>query len=153
MPRPLPSCAPAMSPGISAMTKDRSPVEPHHSQARREGRKRIVGNARTRRAEPRNQRGFANIGETHQPDVGEQLQFQPQIEHHARRARFGFARGLVSRSGKARVATSAASALGGDHLQARRVKIPKLFSAGQVVNHRAHGERHGVIGAVLPVPV
>ena len=43
--------------------------------------------------------------------------------------------------------------LGSDHFQARRVKIPKFFAAGQVVNDRAHRERHDVIGAVFAVPV
>ena len=127
--------------------------EPHHSQARRERRKWIVGNAGTGGAEARNQSGLANIGETYQPDVGEQLQFQPQIEHHAGSARFRFARGLVGGRGETRVSTSAASPLSSDHFQARRVKIPKFFAAGQVVNDRAHRERHGVIGAVLAVAV
>ena len=36
---------------------------------------------------------------------------------------------------------------------ARRVKIPKFFAAGQVVNHRAHRERHDVIRAVFAVAV
>ena len=45
----------------------------HNPQVRLQGRKGVVGNFGTGRRKPRQQRGFARVGEAHQPDVRQQL--------------------------------------------------------------------------------
>ena len=47
-----------------------------HAQIRLERRERIVGDLRPRRGQGREQRGLARVGQSHQPDVGDQPQFQ-----------------------------------------------------------------------------
>ena len=77
-PRPCPSCAPSIRPGTSATTKLRSSLMLHDAEIRRERRERVVGDLRLRRRDARDQRGLAGVGKPTRPDVGEQLQLQPQ---------------------------------------------------------------------------
>ena len=86
-PRPWPSCAPSISPGMSATTKLRSSFSRDYAQVRLERRERIVRDLRPRRRDPRNQCGFAGVREAHQTDVRQKLQFQPQIALFTRTCR------------------------------------------------------------------
>ena len=108
MPRPWPRCAPSISPGISATTKLRIVVHLHHAQIGLERGERIVGDLGPRRGDARDQGGFAGVGKSDQPHVGQQLQFQPQALLLARLAGFVLGGRLVRGGGEARVALAAA---------------------------------------------
>ena len=83
----------------------------HDAEIRLQRRKRIIGNLRPRRRNARNQRRFARIRITHQPDIRQQLQFQLQLFEFARLAVFVFGRRLVRGVVKRALPAAAAPAL------------------------------------------
>ena len=80
------------------------------AEIRRQRGERVVGDLRPRRRDARDQRRLAGVGEANEPDVGEQLQLEPQILVFAGLARLDFARRAVGRRREARVAHAAAAA-------------------------------------------
>ena len=86
-----------------------------HAEIRRQRRERVVGDLRPRRRDARDQRGLAGVGETDEPDVGEQLQLETEILFFARLARLHFSRRAVRGRREPRVAHAAASAAGDEH--------------------------------------
>ena len=93
-PRPWPSCAPLIRPGHVGDDEAAIVAQRHDAEVGRERRERVVGDLRTRRGDPRDQRGLAGVGESDQADVGNQLQLQPKL--------LLFARLRPARSGAAR---------------------------------------------------
>src|SRR6516162_9988059 len=86
----------------------------HHPQVRLEGGKRVVGNLGARGGDRGDQSGLTDIRIPHQTDISEQLQFQAKGAFFAWPSLFMFARGLVGRGGKLRIASSAATAVSHD---------------------------------------
>ena len=78
-PSPLPSCAPSISPGTSATTKLRLPLSETTPRFGDQGGERVVGDLRPRGGDARDQRRFARVGKSDEPDIGEQLQVQLQL--------------------------------------------------------------------------
>ena len=70
-------------------------AQPHDAEIGRQRRERIIRDLRPRRGHPGNERRFAGIGESDEPDVGEQLQLEPQIFFFARLARLHLARRAI----------------------------------------------------------
>ena len=103
----------------------------HDAEVRLQRGERIVGDLRPRRRDARDQRALAGVGISHQPNVGQQLQLQPQRALFAGKSLLMLARSLVRRGRKPRVAASAASAVR-DHdalIRAARSRAPARRSA------------------------
>lgn len=66
-PRPIPSEAPSISPGISAMTKPPGSFQIHYTQIRIQGREMIVGNLGSGIGHSGQERGFTNMGNPTSP--------------------------------------------------------------------------------------
>src|SRR5581483_795554 len=98
-------------------------VEFDHAQLWFEGRERIVGDLRPRRRDARDQRRLAGIRESHQADIGEQFQLEPQAPLFARLTGLVFGRSLVRRRGKTRIALASPAALGRQESLARRGEV------------------------------
>ena len=108
-PRPAPSLAPSIRPGMSASTSWRS-LAFEHAEHRRERRERIVGDLRRGARQPREQRGLAGVRQPDEADVGEQLQLQLEPPFLARQAALGKARRLAGGRREALVALAARAA-------------------------------------------
>ena len=93
------------------------------AQVRFERGERVVGNLGMRRRDARDQRGLPGVREAHQADVGQQLEFQPQMALFARLAFFGLARRLVPGLGEMLVAAPAPPAV--RHGQRRVVPVAR----------------------------
>ena len=89
----------------------------------------IVGDLRPRRRDARNHRRLPGVGEADQPDVGEQLQMEPEILFLAGQARFGAARRAIGGRGELRVAAAADAALGDQEPLSRGRQIGDLHHA------------------------
>src|SRR5258708_1639196 len=112
-------------------------VELHHTKLRLECRERIVGDLRARRGEPRDERGFAGVGESDQAHIGEQLQLEPQPALFTGTSGLMFRRGLVRGGGETRVAPATSAAVRDQESLARSGEVVQLFSRFRVVYHRA----------------
>ena len=95
MPRPAPSAAPGMRPGMSAMTKLASSAGLHHAEVRDERREGVVGHLGPRARDGADEGALADVGEAEQAHVGEHLELEAELLLLARlaRARRGAARG------------------------------------------------------------
>src|SRR6185312_10840872 len=113
----------------------RNLADGHNTQVGFERGERVVSNLGPRGGDARNQRGFADIGITDQPDIGQQLQLQSQHTFFTRKALFMLARGLMCTGGKVLVAASAAAAMGHDDSLIRPGKIMDLLARIFVVNN------------------
>ena len=111
MPRPAPSAAPSISPGMSAITKLLSGPTDDHAELRVQRRERIVGDFRPRRRHGADQRGLAGVRQAEQADVGEQAELHAQAPRFARQSRAALARRAVGRALEALVAPAALAAL------------------------------------------
>src|SRR5262245_25840005 len=90
-------------------------TEAHDAKIRRQRRERIVSDLRPRRRDARDKRRLAGVRKSHQADVGEQLEFEPQILDLALFARLHLPRRAVGCRRKARVAQPAAAAARDEH--------------------------------------
>ena len=143
MPRPAPSWAPRIRPGMSATTSV-SVVAPDDAQIRDERRERIVGDLRARGGNDGDQRRFAGVGKPDDRDVGEQLELDRELPDLAGKARFREARRLPRRRREMLIAPAAVPALGDEDALAaasgrrgfRRIRRPGRSS------RRAAGCRH-----------
>ncbi len=122
----------------------------HDAEVRLQRGERIVGDFGLRRGDARNQRGLAGIGKSHQPDVGQQLQFQAQALKVAGLAVFVLRRSLVRGCREAGVAASAAPALGHDEAVAGNREIVQLFAGFGIVDDRANGGGNFLRSTVVP---
>ena len=77
-PRPLPSLAPSMRPGMSATTNSSAVVEAHDAEVGLEGGERVVGDLGLGRRDPRDQRALAHVGEPDEGDVGHELELEAE---------------------------------------------------------------------------
>src|SRR5580692_9955964 len=125
----------------------------HNAEVRLQSRKRIIGNLRPRRRDSRNQRGLANIGITDQPNIREQLKFQPEDTFFAGPSLFMFARSLVRRRSKARITAPAAPAVSDYHAFIRAGKIVDLVARFRVIHNRAHRHFQQNVFAFTPLAV
>jgi hypothetical protein len=121
----------------------------HHAKIGLQRGERIICNLRLRRGQSRNQSRLSRVRKTNQPNIGQQLQFEPQLDQFARLAFFVFGRGLVSGRGKTRVAFSAAARLLPPPKCRRGREIEKLFVGFGIVNDRAHRNRQFNAGAIF----
>src|SRR4029077_17851304 len=94
-----------------------------------EGGEGIIGNLRPRRGNPRDQRGFAGVRESHQAHVGQQPEFQPQVPLLAGLALFGLAWRLMPGLGEMLVATPSAAAPGHGPLLSRPRQVSQPLAA------------------------
>ena len=76
MPRPAPSLAPGMRPGMSAMTKFASSSIGDDAEVRHERRERIVGDLRPRARHGADERALAHVRKAEQADVGHHLELE-----------------------------------------------------------------------------
>src|ERR1700730_8262029 len=104
------------------------------------GSKRIRRNFRTCRRNPRDQSGLPRVRESDESHIGEYFQFESQMTLFARLAVLMFARRLMPRTHKMRIAVSppAATAFRCPPALASFREIKKLFAAVRIKNHRAH---------------
>ncbi len=91
---------------------------------RRERRERIARDLRRSAREPREQRGLAGVWQTHEADVRQQLELQPQPTLLARQTTLCEVRRLACGCGKALVAPPARATLGDHGALAGRQQIP-----------------------------
>ena len=77
-PRPVPSLAPSIRPGMSATTNSVSSSRRTTPRLRLEGGERVVGDLRLGRADDADQRALADVGEADERDVGHQLELELQ---------------------------------------------------------------------------
>ena len=148
-PRPAPSAAPSMRPGMSATTKLRFVVGAHDAEVRRERRERIVGDLRTRRGDRADQRRLAGVGHAEQAHVGEHPQLEPQ---RPRCSPFFAGRELARRAIGARlevdVAEAALAALRDQRRCAVGREIGDALAGVGVGDHGADRHaQHDVVGA------
>ena len=87
-PRPLPSLAPSIRPGMSATTSS-CVVDADHAQLRGQGRERVVGDLGLGGRDAADERALAGVREADQRDVGHQLELQAQPALLARLALLG----------------------------------------------------------------
>ena len=108
-PRPLPAWAPSMRPGRSARTNPSS-LRPsslrrgHYPQHRFQGGEGVVGDARPGHAGPADEGALARVGQAHDADVGDELQFQIEPALLSRLSHLREARRLAAGGGEAGVA-------------------------------------------------
>ena len=76
-PRPWPSCAPSIRPGMSASTKSRSSTVDDAEAGMQRG-ERIVGDLRLGGGDGGEEGRLAGVGQADEADVGDQLQAQPR---------------------------------------------------------------------------
>ena len=140
VPRPAPSLAPSMRPGMSATTKLTSSGGSPATTTPRFGCKRgerIIGDLGTRRRDARDQRALAGVGIADQADIGQQLQLQAQVALFAGLAFFMLARRLMDRGCEARVAASAATAASNDDTLVGMREVVHQFAGDFVVDDGA----------------
>ncbi len=114
-----------------------------------EGRKRIVGDLRSGGREPRQEGGFPGVGKTHQPDVGEQLELEFELDLLARAAVICSSWSTVGRCREARVAAATATALGDHHFLADLGQVAEDVVLAGNPDHRSR--RHPQVN-VLAAP-
>ena len=114
-PRPAPSCAPSISPGMSATTKLRSPRQLDHAEVGGERGEGVVGDLGPGPADDADERRLAGVGVADDADVGQQLELELEVLLLARGPVLRVARRLVGRGGEVDVAEAAAPALGDHH--------------------------------------
>ena len=121
-----------------------------HAQVGLERGEWIIGDFGARGRNARDQRGFARVRETDQPDVGQELQFQADAAFPAGPAGLVLGRGLVGRGGKMLVTAPAAPAVAHDEPVAVLDKIVQLLARVPVPGDGAH--RHGQLGMLTVAP-
>ena len=89
----------------------------------------IVGDLRPRRRDAGDHRRLPGVGEADQPDVGEQLQMEPELLFLAGQARLGAARRAIGGRGELGVAAAADAALGDQEPLSRGRQIGDLHQA------------------------
>ena len=77
-PRPRPSLAPSIRPGMSATTKSVSSSRLHHTQVRFERREGIIGDLRLGGRDHADERRLADVREPDERDIGHQPEFEAQ---------------------------------------------------------------------------
>ena len=112
---------------------------------RRERRERIVGDLRLRAGDRADERGFADVREAEQADVGHHLQLEAELPLFARLARLGAARGAIVGRREMDVAAPAFAALRDDDLPARRVDVEQKLAALAIEHLRADRDAHDVV--------
>ena len=140
-PRPLPSLAPSMRPGMSATTNSRGVVEADDAEVRLERRERVVGDLRLGRRDDADQRALADVGEADEGDVGHQLHLQLQPALLAVLALLGEVRGPAPVVEELGVAPPAAPAGGGQPAVAVVQQLGEHLAGVQVGDDGALG--HG----------
>ena len=100
-PRPLPVAAPGIRPGTSATVNDVL-AGLHHAQVRHQGGERVVGDLRLGRRDDRDQRRLAGRREADQPDVGDALELEDDVELLAGLTELGEAGRLAAGVGQRR---------------------------------------------------
>ena len=114
----------------AAIARRRVGIGGNDAQVRLERGERIRGDLRPRRGDARNQRRFSCVRETDQADIGEQLQFEPQMALFAGPPVFVFARRLMPRPHEMRIAVAAPAAPAASRAEslARLGEIEKLLA-------------------------
>ena len=102
-------------------------TDPHHAQNRGQSGEVIVCNFGLCGADDTDQGGFAHVGETDQAHVGNDLQFQRQVQFLAGQAGLGKFGNLAGGRGKPGISPAAAAAFGHHN----------RFVTGQVCHHQA----------------
>src|SRR5471032_1587113 len=113
-----------------------------HTQIGLKSSERIVGDLRPGRRNPRDQRGLACIRKTHQPHVGQQLQFQAQPFLFAGPAGLMFGGRLVRGGGEMLVAASAPAAARHREALIGVSEIVEPLAGHLVIYHGAHRDLH-----------
>ena len=123
-------------------------VHVHHAQIGVEGGEVVVGDLGVGLAHHAQKRGFAHVGEAHQPHVGQQLQLQHHVVGLAGQARLGKAGHLAGGGGEMLVAPAAAAAPAQDEGLIVGHILNDLVGLG-VTHQRAPGYPDGQALAVL----
>ena len=150
-PRPRPSLAPSIRPGTSATVYVVSPARDHAEVGDQRG-ERVVGDLGPGPRDRGDQARLAGAGEADQPDVGDHLELEHDLELVARLAEQREPGRLALGAGERGVAQAAATALGddelgagadevGEHLAARRWRRP--CRRGRGAPGRRRGRRCG----------
>ncbi len=131
-----------------------------HTEGRDERSEGIVRDPRSRRRNDRQEGGLSGVGETHQADVGDQLQRKTQLSLFARTPGGGEVRSLSGGRGEIGVAPTTAPASGDDDAISVVAQIAKALAFGvcRVEDLGADGQGHdailtGVTGLVAIAPV
>ena len=130
-PRPIPSLAPSIKPGMSATVSWRAVRRLDRPEHRRERRERVVGDLRLRVREPAQERRLARVRQTGHRGVGEQLQPQLHLRLVGRLPHLGEARRLADRRREARVAAPALAAAREDDARVRPREIGDQLALGR----------------------
>ena len=149
MPRPAPSAAPSMSPGISAMTKLRPGPAVTTPKIGVQGGEWVVGDFRPGGRNRADQGRFAGIRKTEQPHIRNELQFQRELALFARQPQAGLAGSAVGARLEARVAPPAFAALGHQQRLAFDGQVAQLLAGIDIGHHGA--DRNGNVDIVAPV--
>jgi hypothetical protein len=138
-----------MMPGMSAMTKLRSGPSEATPRFGHERRERVVGDLRAGRRHGGDERALADVGETDDADVCEELQLEAQIALFTRRARRGAPWRAIDAAFEARVAEAMKTAL--RHQQPRAVtdQVADQFLGIGVVDQGALGHSHDEVVGTL----
>ena len=150
-PRPIPSLAPSIRPGMSATVSWRAVRRLDRPEHRRERRERVVGDLRLRVREPAQERRLARVRQPGHRRVGEQLQPQLHLRLVGRLPHLGEPRRLADRRREARVAAAALAAAGEDDARVRTREVGDQLALG-AVRLRPDRDREldrGAVGAVL----
>src|ERR1700733_3679925 len=111
-----------------------SPANQNHSQMRFQRSEWVVGDFWASGGNARNQRRFANVGISHQRDVGEQFQLEPESSIFPGTSIFVFLRRLMCGSGEPRIATSTAATACDDNTLVGLSEVVDLVSGIGVVD-------------------
>ncbi len=116
----------------------------HDAELRLEGGERVVGDLRPRRADDRQQRRLAGVGQTDHAGVREQLELQLQLALLAGLAVVRKMRRLARRRREMLIALTAAPAFGDAHAFVRRAQVgeqPRVAARAFWVDRDARDER------------
>ena len=114
-----------------------------------EGGEGVVGDLGAGCREPRDECGFADVGEADQAGVGEQAEFEAEVAFFAGAAELVLAGGLVDGGGEVLVAATAATAAGDDELVVGGSEVVDELVGVVVIEDGADGDVEDAVFALV----
>jgi len=121
-------------------------------QHRLQCRERIGGDLGSSGRAARDQGALARVGQAHETDIGDQLQFEPEVSLLARPARLALARRLMRRAGEGLVAPAASAALADEDFDTGLVEIFQQQVPIRIIDKRPRRHAYDqilTVGAML----
>ncbi len=139
---------------------DKGPVDPERNDAevRHQGGEWVVGHLGLRLRHGCDEGALADVWKAHDPDIGEELELEPDLSAHTGLAGLGTTRGSVVRRRELDVPAPAAAPLRGDELRTGLVEVGEESSAFVIVNLSSDRDLDPHVGAgfselILAAPV